>query len=218
MQTSKRLNLLPQKLKNKYINRYFICCASVICGVAVLALLLLYGNMAVLSYQIHALQKENAAYNTEKTKIDNLQSKISAHKELINTYESSKFPFIRFVQDLELYRPFGVCLLSVDSADRLINEGALDTDEDSHKEETEDKAEKNTEGTLPEIEYKKDLNGEKLVIRGYSSSQEAVSKFIYDISHLSYITDSQITAIEQHSMDGNPVNFFEFTVIGGMNE
>jgi len=220
MQTSKKLNLLPQKLKNKYLNRYFIYGTATVCGIVVLALLFLYGNMAVLSYQIHGLQNENAAYNTEKSKIEDLQNKISGHKKLIETYESGKFPFIRFVQDLELYRPFGVCLLSVDSTDRLINKGASEKETGQKQQTAEEKPqgekEEKAEVNLPKVEYIKDLSGEKLIIRGYSSSQEAVSKFIYDVSHLSYITNSQITAIEQHNMDGNPVNFFEFIVTGGM--
>lgn len=222
MQTNKKLNLLPVRLKNKYLNRYFVYFTSVVCGIALLVLLFLYGNMAVLSYQIHALQKENAAYNSEKTKIEELQNKISVHKKLLSTYESGSFPFVRFVQVLELYRPFGVCLLSVDSTDRLINEGVLENGEEKagqKQQTTEENPQEETEETvaviLPEIEYKKDLSGEKLVIRGYSSSQEAVSKFIYDISRLSYITESQIIAIEQHRMDGNAVNFFEFIVTGG---
>ena len=33
-----------------------------------------------------------------------------------------------------------------------------------------------------------------------------------------HLLDGKITAIEQHNMDGNPVNFFEFIVTGGMHQ
>ena len=126
-----------------------------------------------------------------------------------------------------------------DSEDRLINEGVQEkkqtenaedtkkaekTDESEEKPETEN-ADKDAEkqayqtdekAAKPEIKYTEDLSGQRIVIRGYGGKQESISNFIYDIAHLSYINNAEITAIEEHKIENGVYNIFEITVTGGV--
>ena len=55
-----------------------------------------------------------------------------------------------------------------------------------------------------------------MVIRGFGNNQESISKFIYDISHLPYLSNAQITAIEEHKIENGIYNIFELVVTGGV--
>ncbi|MCK9479997.1 MAG: hypothetical protein M0R40_10955, partial [Firmicutes bacterium] len=59
MQGNKKLNLLPLSVKNKYINKYLIYAASLVCGICILALLAQYIGMAFLQYDIKKIGKAN---------------------------------------------------------------------------------------------------------------------------------------------------------------
>ena len=80
------------------------------------------------------------------------------------------------------------------------------------------KEEKESDKTevIPKIEYVEDLYGRELIIRGFGSSQESISKFIYDISHLPYLSNAEITAIEEHKIEDGIYNIFEIKVTGGV--
>ena len=143
--------------------------------------------------------------------------------------------------DIESKRPSDVFIISVDSEDRLINEGVqnkkqTENAEDTKKSEGEtqndkeqaaenDNAAQNSEkqadekaekAAKPEIKYTEDLSGQRIVIRGYDGKQESISNFIYDIAHLSYINNAEITAIEEHEIENGVYNIFEITVTGGV--
>ena len=135
--------------------------------------------------------------------------------------------------DLEAYRPSDVYIISVDSTERLINEGVQE-DKDKEKNAEEKKDEKSDESydtekkegeteksddeenVKPEIGYTEDLSGREIVIRGFGDNQKSISQFIYDITHLSYIGSSKITAIEEHKIENGVYNIFEITVTGGV--
>ena len=143
-------------------------------------------------------------------------------------YENDCFPFSLFMYDLEAHRPSDVYIISVDSSERLINEGVQEEDEEKKeksKEKTEEKEkesdeekpeEKTDEELKPKIEYTEDLSGREIVIRGFGNNQESISKFIYDITHLSYISNAEITAIEEHKIENGIYNIFEIKVTGGV--
>ena len=225
MQGYKKLNLLPIAVKNKYANKYLLYAASLICGICILAISIQYINIGILSYDIQEIGKENAKYNEEKSKIEGLTNLIQQQKEFLQEHENGGFPFSSFMR--ELYRPHTVSILSVDSRDRLVNEGASENAETTSGEtkveegkntDVEVNPEKSAEPEPDEIKiaYTKDLAGEEIVIRGYGQNSEDISKFIYDISRLSYIASAKITAIEQHTLNDAAESIFEITVIGGV--
>ena len=91
-------------------------------------------------------------------------------------------------------------------------------DKEKEKETEEEKTDEKTDETevKPKIEYTEDLSGREIVIRGFGNNQESISKFIYDITHLSYLSNSEITAIEEHKIEDGIYNIFEIKVTGGV--
>ena len=87
---------------------------------------------------------------------------------------------------------------------------ALEVEEEKVDEKNDEKEVK------PKIEYTEDLSGREIVIRGFGSNQESISKFIYDITHLSYLSNAEITAIEEHKIEDGIYNIFEIKVTGGV--
>ena len=222
----KKINLLPIEIKNKYANKYLKLLAAFIAAVMVLVVGVQVVNAGILTLQINRYKDRNAKYEEEKRNIENLQNRIVSYNAFIDEYEKEVFPFELFMNDLENIRPDSVNIISVDTPDRLINEGV--SDEDKEKEnEKEEKSEKEvteneeTEATekpfaTPEIKYTGDLRGMEMVIRGFGKRQDDISAFIFELSKLSYITDAKITAIEEHEMlDGQEYNIFEIVVKGG---
>ena len=195
----KKLNLLPAQLKNKNFNHSLLCIFAGVIGIFIMIMVLIYGYAGILTLDTQRLQKEYDNYNLQKLKLEKLQQKVVQYKRTLEMTESKTFPFVRFMQDLELYRSGDVTLLSADTNDRLnsINSG-----------ETQ-KADVQAEPVV------NDLSGQKIIIRGYSNNQTSISKYIYEISNLAYIADTKITGIEQHMLNGNMVNIFEVVVTGG---
>lgn len=239
MNSKKKLNLLPDEVKNKYANRYLAYTASILGGIMVLLLVIQYVQIGVLSWQTNRIIEKNEKYDNEKSVIVNLEKSIKQYQTFLSDYENDCFPFSLFMYDVESKRPSDVFIISVDSEDRLINEGVQEkkqtenaedtkkaekTDEAEEKPETEN-ADKDTEkqadqidekAAKPEIKYTEDLSGQRIVIRGYGGKQESISNFIYDIAHLSYISNAEITAIEEHKIENGVYNIFEITVTGGV--
>lgn len=231
----KKINLLPQKIKNKYINRYLIFAAIGI-GMSVALVLGSQGvRIGILSWQTDKIIASNEKYEKEKETIANLEESIKEYTKFLNDYEKECFPFSLFLYDLEAMRPEDVFIISVDSLDRLINEGAqdeqkqereqpADNQEEGEQQEKSDDAKDKQAGedtveeenhTSPEIGYKEDLAGREIVIRGYGKNQKSISQYLYDITHLSYIGSSKITAVEEHKMENGTYNLFEMIVTGG---
>ena len=231
----KKLNLLPQEIKNKYMNRYLIFAAVSVCIGVALILASQYIQIGILSWQTDKIIASNEKYDNEKENIANLEERIKKYNEFLKDYEKDCFPFSLFMYDLEVYRPSDVFLISVDSLDRLINEGIQkeqegEKTEGSQEEVNQEQQEKNDDtneeqegeetveeenNITPQISYTEDLSGQEIVIRGYGKNQKSISQFIYDITHLSYIGSSKITAVEEHKMDDGTYNLFEITVTGG---
>lgn len=209
MQRNKKLNLLPLSVKNKYINKYLIYAASLVCGICILALLAQYIGMAFLQYDIKKIGKANTEYNEEKAKIELLQSAIDEHKVFLQDYENGGFPLSRFMHDIQLHKPYTVSIISIDSQDRLMKIAEIPSDDTEEQPEDEPITEN------PVVNQTNDLSGEEIIIRGHGKNSEDISRFIYQISRLDYIASANITAIEQHLLNDEPESIFEITVIGG---
>ena len=228
MNEKKKLNLLPLEAKNKYANKYLKFTAAVVAGFFILLLLIQYCQIGILSIQTNKILADNQKYNKEQQTIKDLKESIANYEAFLKDYENDCFPFSLFMYDLEAHRPSDVYIISVDSSERLINEGVQEEDEEKKeksKEKTEEKEkesdeekpeEKTDEELKPKIEYTEDLSGREIVIRGFGNNQESISKFIYDITHLSYISNAEITAIEEHKIENGIYNIFEIKVTGGV--
>ena len=228
MNEKKKLNLLPPEAKNKYANKYLKFTAAVVAGFFILLLLIQYCQIGILSIQTNKILADNQKYNKEQQTIKDLKESIANYEAFLKDYENDCFPFSLFMYDLEAHRPSDVYIISVDSSERLINEGVQEEDEEKKeksKEKTEEKEkesdeekleEKTDEELKPKIEYTEDLSGREIVIRGFGNNQESISKFIYDITHLSYISNAEITAIEEHKIENGIYNIFEIKVTGGV--
>ena len=228
MNEKKKLNLLPPEAKSKYANKYLKFTAAFIAGFFILLLLIQYCQIGVLTLQTNKIIADNQKYNKEQQTIKDLKESIANYEAFLKDYENDCFPFSLFMYDLEAHRPSDVYIISVDSSERLINEGVQEEDEDKKeklKEKTEEKEkesdeekskEKTDEELKPKIEYTEDLSGREIVIRGFGNNQESISKFIYDITHLSYISNAEITAIEEHKIENGIYNIFEIKVTGGV--
>lgn len=229
MNEKKKLNLLPPEAKNKYANKYLKFTAAVIAGFFILLLLIQYCQIGILSIQTNKILSDNQKYNKEQETIKVLKENIANYEAFLRDYENDCFPFSLFMYDLEANRPSDVYIISVDSTERLINEGVQEEetddkgktkvkDEEKEKETEEEKTDEKTDETevKPKIEYIEDLSGREIVIRGFGNNQESISKFIYDITHLSYLSNAEITAIEEHKIEDGIYNIFEIKVTGGV--
>lgn len=233
MKNRKKLNLLPEEIKNKYISKYLTGAAIGFCIVIALFLSVQYIQIGILSWQTNRIIANNEKYDKEKETIAQLEENIKKHNDFLKNYEDDCFPFALFMYDLEVYRPSDVYIISVDSTERLINEGVqedkekektaeekkdekADESDDTEKKEGETEKSDDEENVKPEIGYTEDLSGREIVIRGFGNNQKSISQFIYDITHLSYIGSSKITAIEEHKIENGVYNIFEITVTGGV--
>lgn len=225
MNEKKKINLLPQEIKNKYDNMHLEVFASVILSIFVFTAAVQLLNIGILKWDINRITAKNEKYEREKASISILQEKINEYNEYIAEYENVPFPFVRFMHDMENVRSESVYIISVDTPDRLIDEGDNEEEgknkDDNNVENTEDKDSEKSEEELtqteePKIEYTGDLSERNIVIRGYGQNQRDISSFIYKLSKLSYIKDAKVSAIEEHKMaDGNMYNIFEIIVTGG---
>lgn len=233
MKSRKKINLLPLEIQNKYMNRYLTVAVIGLCIIIALVLVGRYIQIGILSWQTDKIIASNEQYDKEKEAILNLEENIKKYQTFLEDYENECFPFSLFMYDLEAHRPSDVFIISVDSSERLINEGVQEEkDKQQDEQEKNDEAEKQEEDEenipekeelpadeetiTPEIGYTEDLAGREIVIRGYGQTQKSISQFIYDITHLSYIGSSKITAIEEHEIENGVYNIFEFTVTGGV--
>ena len=231
MNEKKKLNLLPPEAKSKYANKYLKFTAAFIAGFFILLLLIQYCQIGVLTLQTNKILADNQKYNEEKENIQVLKDNIANYEAFLKDYENDCFPFSMFMYDLEAHRPSDVYIISVDSTERLINEGVQeeetdgkqkskekDKEQEKEKETEEEKVDEKTDEkeVKPKIEYTEDLSGREIVIRGFGNNQESISKFIYDITHLSYLSNAEITAIEEHKIEDGLYNIFEIKVTGGV--
>lgn len=232
MEFSKKLNLLPQSYKDRYINRYLM----IGCGAALIILVLVVGitylSCGMTKLSIKKLTEENIEYQTKQSTIVGLEKQLSKNKEVIAEYEKDNFPFAYFIQTLENQKPQGLKIISIDSVDRLIAaEPKADVKESEKTEDSKEQTEKNTDDTAAESEkspeekksedaknasapsnvtYEKDLSGNKLSVRGYSTNMSDIASFISSLSRLPYVAETEIKAIEEHSVNGTEkANIFE---------
>jgi len=233
MKVNEKQNLIPEEVKEKYAKRYFTAFVILLCVIHVFSIVLPYISIAIISNQINKIENENNEYNLQKVENENLQKQLDEYNGFIKTFEEATFPFTTFMYDLEIMRPVSVHIISADTQDRLINEGAdekeksnKEKEQEQEKEKEKDKSEKKdseekeiVSSENPSIKYEKDLSGQKIVIRGYGESQSDISEYLHSISSLPYISNLDVVAIEEHVIEGGVYNIFEITVVGvGYNE
>lgn len=226
MDRSAKQNLIPDDIKERYSKKYLAGFIIIVAVFLVVSIAIPYISMGIVNRQISRIERENAEYQYQQEEINALNAEIEIYSKIINEYEAVRFPFSQFLFDMEALKPASVHIISVDSPDRLINEGAV---EEKEKKKPEKKEEEKTEEdenlesiedeSSPEIRYEKDLSSQKITIRGYGSSQKDISDYLHAISELSYITKLNVVAIEEHKIENGVYNIFEATVGGwGYNE
>ena len=219
MDRSAKQNLIPDDIKERYSKKYLAGFIIIVAVFLVVSIAIPYISMGIVNRQISRIERENAEYQYQQEEINALNAEIEIYSKIINEYEAVRFPFSQL-------KPASVHIISVDSPDRLINEGAV---EEKEKKKPEKKEEEKTEEdenlesiedeSSPEIRYEKDLSSQKITIRGYGSSQKDISDYLHAISELSYITKLNVVAIEEHKIENGVYNIFEATVGGwGYNE
>lgn len=227
MDISSKQNLIPDDIKERYSKKYLAGFIVIVAVFLVISIAIPYVSMGIVNRQITRIEQENAEYQYQQEEINALNAEIEIYSKIVNEFEAVNFPFSQFLFDLETLKPASVHIISVDSPDRLINEGV--TDEKEKKKPEKKETEKTEEGeenpeeaedvSSPEIKYEKDLNQQKITIRGYGSSQKDISDYLHKLSELSYVTKLDVVAIEEHKIENGVYNIFEATVRGwGYNE
>lgn len=211
MEFSKKINLLPQKYKDKYANKYLLFFFFGIVTVMLLIMVASLINLALINHSINKLTTEDKEYQSRQATIMTLQESISRKQKLIEEYEKDNFPFYAFINAIATQTADDLTIISIDSIDRLISVD-IDQEVDSENEHLEETA----ENPVPtkQVNYEKDLAGEKLIIRGYSVNSSAIAAFINNVSRLFYVADTKLTAIEEHMISNvGKANVFEMELL-----
>jgi hypothetical protein len=227
MQNDKRLNLLSTEQKEKHINKYLMYGFGGIVAVLALIMLFTYMNFGITNLKLNKLQKEDTQYKQKLSQITSAEDTIKKNSEFIGIYDNIHFPFYSLMQALEYKKPSGLTIISVDSMDRLVElpkEGGTDSKENKATETPKTNKKSETTETVKteekplSVKFLKDLAGEKLSIRGYSTNPADISQFIYDLSTLEFITDLELKAIEEKIVNGTEhINVFEAIItVGGV--
>ncbi len=189
MHYTKKLNLLPQSYKDKYINKYLLFSFGALVAIMLLIMLTVYSNYFMLNFSIKRLITENTEFQNRQTKITTLKEAINKNTSIINEQQKEGFPFYSFMQTVEKQKPYGLTIISIDSSDRLLTPAPQNE---------------------ADITYEKDLSKDNLVVRGYSQNPSDIAEFINTLAQLSYVEDIELKAIEEHTIDGvNSANIFE---------
>lgn len=225
MKESIKQNLIPDDVKEKYAMKYLIAFIVLISIVLSVSIVVPYISMGIVTSQINRIESENNEYNFTQSEIAGINAEIEGYKSIIQAYNESTFPFSQFMYDLEVIKPGTVHIISVDTQDRLINEGASDEESErkeikaEEKEETDGEEKKSEdkeiiEPDVPVIKYEKDLFHQNITIRGYGSSQSDISNYLHSVSELSYVTKINVVAIEEHKIENGTYNIFEVIIEG----
>ena len=169
MKGNVKQNLIPEDITERYSKKYLIGFVVLLAVILVISIAIPYISMGIVKSQISRIESENNEYNITQTEISGITADIEGYKSIIEAYHESNFPFYQFMYDLEALRPGTVNIISVDTTDRLVNEGASDGDKEKNVEKDKEtkevdgkkKDEENLESienvSLPEIKYEKDL-------------------------------------------------------------
>ena len=82
MNSKKKLNLLPEEVKNKYANRYLAYAASILGGILLLIFVFQYAQIGILSWQTNRIIEKNEEYDNEKNVIVELEKSIKQYRTL----------------------------------------------------------------------------------------------------------------------------------------
>lgn len=209
MEFSKPFNLLPQSYQDKYVNRYMLFGFGSVALVLAALLAMSYINIAITQFSIHRLANENTQYQSKQQQIALLTESVQKNRKIVESNQQDTFPFYFFLQTVENEKPQGLTILSIDSAERLIQAMTAKQTEDTENTEPTEEAE-GQQVQLPELTYEKDLSGSKLVVRGYSGDPAEVASFVDGLSKLPYVASTELKAIEEHPVsETEKANIFE---------
>lgn len=216
MEFHKRLNLLPQSYKDRYINKYLMFTFGSITAVLILIMLTSLVSLALITHSINKLTAENKEYQSRQATISSLQESVGKKQKLIAEYEKDNFPFHAFINAVTEQKPEGLTIISIDSADRLISVDKNESTESTvlpKQQETDKEKELNPTSSptaAKQVVYEKDLAGSKLIVRGYSTDSATIASFVSNLSRLFYVADAELKAIEEHTINGtDKANVFE---------
>ncbi len=184
----KKLNLLPEEIKNKYLKKYLMLFCGFVGAVFLIILAIQYINIGVINMQINSIKKENDKYNDAKANIAVLEENIKQYETFIKNYDAGCFPFSEFMYDLEYYRPESVSIISVDTKDRLINEGVPEDADKAKKEVKSEKASKKDEASKKSKE-KSDDKGEKSDKKDAENDEATDGGEVQESGKIEYISD-----------------------------
>lgn len=209
MEFSKPFNLLPQSYQDKYVNRYMLFGFGSVALVLALLLAMSYINIVITQFSIRRLANENTQYQSKQQQIALLTESVQKNRKIVESNQQDTFPFYFFLQTVENEKPQGLTILSIDSAERLIQAMTAKQTEDTENTEPTEEAE-GQQVQLPELTYEKDLSGSKLVVRGYSGDPAEVASFVDSLSKLPYVASTELKAIEEHPVsETEKANIFE---------
>lgn len=210
MEFSKPFNLLPQSYQDKYVNRYMLFGFGSVALVLAALLAMSYIGIAVTQFSIHRLANENTQYQSKQQQIGLLTESVQKNRKIVQSNQQDTFPFYFFLQTVENEKPQGLTILSIDSAERLVQAMTAEQTENTGNTESIEEKTEVQETQLPELTYEKDLSGSKLVVRGYSGDPAEVASFVDSLSKLPYVASTELKAIEEHPVsETEDANIFE---------
>lgn len=130
MKDSVKQNLIPEDVRDKYSMKYLIGFSIILAVILVISIAIPYISMGIVKSQISRIESENNEYNYTQTEIAGISAETEAYRSIIEAYHEGTFPFYQFMYDLEVLRPGTVNIISVDTQDRLVNEGASDDEKE----------------------------------------------------------------------------------------
>lgn len=209
LDSEKHINLLIKEYKENQIGQLMTKGTAVLCTGLLLTTVLGYGFTKIQEMQISRLERKSDEYAKIQEEIKNLNAQIDNDTKLLNELKSDVFPFSRFIADIRNFKTEDLHIISMDSEEQLNQSVSTPEPADGGIIQASDN---NTAVSIQKPSYSRDLKNRKIIVRIYSSDQSRISGFVYNISQLDYISDCELTAIEEHEMNGIKVNICEFII------
>ncbi|MDD6482949.1 MAG: hypothetical protein PUF72_00005, partial [Clostridiales bacterium] len=207
----KRPNLLLNEHKDKIVGKYINRAVGTIVG-GIAAVCLVAGMVSVgQNLYIKFLTSTQDKQSELKNDISKLQSDIQDTQELIANYKQRLFDCNDFVECVLGLKPANVTILSVDSADVIeYTAGLQKQEEDATKKKKSDDTDKNENSeenteekqifSVSKPGYKDDIVNKRIILRGYSQDQTAISEYVYNMSRLNSVKSVEIAGVEEKMM------------------
>ena len=208
----KKLNLLPIEVKNRYFKKYIRIFCGILGAVFLAVLLVQYINIGILSLQIKSIKNENNKYNEAKDEIAKIQESIKKYDDFVKTYDTGCFPFSEFMYDLEIYRPETVTIISIDTPDRLVNEGVHDENEEKASEKNDNK--KSDDKKKEEAKDSKEKKDDKDKKEESDKAEDETENKEEDDGKIKYVSDltGQELVIRGYGSNQNDISQFIYNL------